>query len=352
MRIFLILKPFLARFLIVSLTVIIISSPVIAITRIKAGLSINETQGKKINLVPESILDSSLLLEGDYFSAWLNKEASEILQLPSGSRIIGLISQITRAGSFNRPATVEVTVTNLLLPDGTILEASGRLISNANWQSKPDATPFTSQAVQFSSKLLASSLVGAVDTLQYTGIATAIATSGISVAAGAAIGLGLGLIGITKKQGQTLISSGFYQVPFRIESEIISQAGPDIGQKLVPFTMEAIGVDVQVRDIQKLYSKDFGDFLVLDISLSNHSDRKLFLGDFVLSSSVNVVPVLNNPLITNDGFKSLDLEKSENFRISFSLGNLAKAEDYKLMLIDAVTQEVVANADIDISAFL
>ncbi len=357
MRIFLTLKQSLPRTISILLIVIIFCNQTsLANQRLKTGISVEESQGKKITLIPESILDTELLLEGDYFSAWINNDSSITLALPTGSRVIGSISQISKSKSFNRGARINVEVTNILYPDGTLVKASGKLSSSADWQEHPDPSPLKNQAVKFvsaSSKAIAASMVGAVDTIQYTGLGTAIMTSGLSVAVGAGLGLGLGLFGLARADGQEIVSSGFYAVPFKVDTEIIAATTTaSIGQKLEPFNIEQMGINVQVKDIHKLYSKDFGDFLVFNINLTNHSDRKLFLGDFVLSSNNNIIPILNNPLISNDGFRSLALEASSNFKISFSLGDLRRAKDYKLMLLDAVTQEIVANTDVDISSFL
>lgn len=354
MQVFLIFKKQIVKPIIAILFVIIFSLGSQATEKLRTGIRFD--QKSKITLTPESVFDSNLILEGDFFSALTNEESAGILNLPIGSRLVGTISEIKSEKGFGRDAEINVSVTEVLFPDGSRVKASGQLKSKANWKKQTDNNAWKNKTIEFSStgsKLLAGSLVGAVDSIQYGGIGLAISTGGISTLAAAGLGLTKGLFDLGKSKGKQLISSGFYSVPFEINSELkLLEPKHNLGQALEPFKATDLGINLKVNNIAKLYSKDFGDFLVFNINLTNHTDKKLFLGDFILKSNKNALPILNNPLISNDGFKSVDLESSRNLKISFSLGQISRSHQYKLMIIDAITQEIIANADVDISSFL
>lgn len=315
-----------------------------------------ESKGILIQALPETILDTELSLEGDFFSAFLSNNSSRILRVPEGSRLIGKIIELRRPKSFGIGANLKVHINELMLPDGSNVKVSADFSSKASMQSdeKPNAVKSLARKVaKDTSNVTASALVGAVDTLQYGGLGAAIATSGISTLAGAGLGLGLGLIGVFTTKGEELINAGFEPVNLKLDSDFVFlQDLPVMAQKLEPVSASLLGVDIKVNKVSKQSSRDFGEFLLMNIELTNNSLKDLFMGDFVLSSSRHIIPIMNNPLLMNSGLITIAKKKSHDVSLAFSLGSIKKEGTYQLMMLNPITQEIVANIDIDISAYL
>lgn len=315
-----------------------------------------ETKGLKFKVLPETILDTELSLEGDFFSGYLDEQACKIIRVPERTRILGEVTELKAPSNFKRGAKIRVHVDRLMLHDGTTVKVSADFSSKPSMQDDDNPNAAKSlgrKIVRETANLSASTLVGAVDSLQYAGIGTAIATSGISTLVGAGLGLGMGLVGTVGHKGKELISTGFEAINLKLESDFVFLEDlPIMEQPLQLISTELLGIKINVNKISKLYSESYGDYLLLDVELANNSPRELFMGDFVLSSRRHILPVFNNPLLANQGMIKPEASKSENFTIAFSLGSIKKKDNYQLMLLDPVSQEVIANTEIDISSYL
>lgn len=324
---------------------------------LKTGVKAFATKGLSLKLIPETIVDTSMSMEGDTFSAFLTKPSADILRVPKGSRLIGMITEIDDPKSLNRGAKLTARVNTLMLPDGSKVRVSAEFSSKASWQESETSNSFKNTARKLargSADVTSSALVGAMDSVQYAGIGLAISTSGISTAIGAGIGLGLGLYGAMRKQGEEFISSGFKPIDFRLESEFeFLEKLPLQGQEIAPVAASLMGIDMQVNSIEKYYSKNYGEFILVDLNLVNNSFKKIFMGDFVLSSDMHILPVLNNPFISNmQALDTVAIGDTANFKLAFSLGSVEKDYNYQLFMIDPLSQGIVADLEIKLSSYL
>lgn len=331
--------------------------PVTATDIFQLSVSQVETKGLKIKVLPETILDTELSLEGDLFSGFLDEQACKIIRVPERTRIIGEVVELKRPSNFKRGAKIKVHVDRLMLYDGTTVKVSADFSSKPSMQDddNPNALKsFGRKVLRETSNVSASTLVGAMDSVQYGGIGTAIATSGISTLVGAGLGLGMGLVGAVKNKGENLVSTGFEAINLKLESDFVFLEDlPIMEQPLQVMSTELLGVKINVNRISKLHSTSYGDYLVLDIDLVNQGPRELFMGDFVLSSRRHILPVYNNPLLASGGMQEPEQDKlSDGVKIAFSLGSIKKKDNYQLMLLDPVSQEIIANTEIDISTYL
>jgi hypothetical protein len=301
-------------------------------------------------------VDTELSLTGDFFSAFLSKNACQIFRVPQRTRLLGQITELNRAKSLGRDAGLKIHVNELMFPDGSTVKVSADFTAKEALQNDDhpsDIKALAKKLIKHSTTVTASTLVGAVDALQYGGIGAAIATSGITTMAGAGLGLGLGLMGIAKNKGEELISSGFDPVNLKLDSDFaFLEELPLMSQEFEPISTKLMGIDIHVKRISKFRSRDYGDFMLVDIELANNSLNDLFMGDFILSSERHILPILNNPLLSNGGLNSVSVKNSHQLKLAFSLGSMKKNDKYQLMLLNPVTQEIIANADIDIASYL
>lgn len=343
----------LASFFCLSLT----SLPLSAQDIYKSKVEIIEHHGIHLELLPETLVDSNLSLEGDFFSAFLTKPSAELLNVPLGSRLLGKITEVQAPKNFGRSAKLTTHVSELMLPDGSRVKVSADFSSKTNTKDdeKPAKTKnFLKKLSKDTTELSAGAMVGAVDAVQFGGISTAIMTSGLSVAAGAALGLGLSLAGVTMRKGDELVSSGFDPINFKLESdfEFLEDLPAYIASKREPVAASLLGIDMRVNKIDKYFSRSYGEFILMDIELKNNGIEKIYFGDFVLSSGRHIMPIYSNPLISNEVVAAIDSQGSRQCRLAFSLGDIKKSSDYKLMMINPVTQEIVAYLDVEFAQYI
>ena len=322
----------------------------------QAQIQAFETKGLHIQVIPETIVDTELSLTGDFFSAFLSKSACQIFRVPQRTRLLGQITELNRARSLGRDAGLKIHVNELMFPDGSTVKVSADFSAKEALQDDDhpgDIKALAKKFVKHSANVTSSTIVGAVDSLQYGGIGLAMATSGISTMAGAGLGLGLGLVGVVKNKGEELISSGFDPVNLKLDSDFaFLEELPLVSQEFEPISTKLMGIDIRVKQISKFKSHDYGEFMLVDIELANNSQSDLFMGDFVLSSERHILPILNNPLLSNGGLGSVSVKDSHQLKLAFSLGSMKKNDKYQLMLLNPVTQEIIANAEIDIASYL
>lgn len=323
---------------------------------LKSQIQVVEERGLRIKLVPETIVDTDLSLEGDFFSAFLTRPSARLLNVPEGSRLLGKVTEINKPKSFKRSAKLKTHVDNLMLPDGSMVKVSAELVTKASWRNREKTQAIKNtiaKTIESTTEVGAASMVGAVDSIQYAGLGTAIATDGISAIVGAGAGLGVGLYGLVKNTGEELISSGFDPVIFKLDSDFqFLESLPLMSEKLNPVSAKLLGLDIKLNHVGKYKSEDFGEMLVLDMDLTNNGFKDFAMGDFVLSSDRHIIPVYNNPLLSQNTFSILDPKTSKNLKIAFSLGKVSKKHNYKIMVLDSIDQEIIASLDIDLSAFL
>lgn len=307
-------------------------------------------KGKKIDVLPETTINSELNLEGDYFSAYLSEKDALKLQVPLGSKLSGFISHIKQKRYAGRDAVIGIHANKLILPDGQTI----KLDAQFNTSNAKPVKHISKKVARDVGVMGASALVGAKDALRYGGISTAISTYGISIGVGAGIGLGFGMLGVLQEKGNIRAGDRFSLTTLELESDLnFLEEPPLMAQLLRPFSAKYSGIDLSINRISKHYSQTFGNFLLLDLNLANHSKNKIHVSDFVLSSKKNFQPLFNNALILGkEGFKSVNKDKQDSIKLAFSLSDFNKKDGYKLQLIDPKSSQILVDFDINLSQYL
>lgn len=323
----------------------------------KAQIQADNLRDVFLKLVPDTLIDAELNLPGDFFSVLVTKPSAQLLQIPTGSRLIGKVVEIKKAKSFNRGGNLKSEVSQVMLPDGSIIKAHAILSAQAGMQDmeKPSTEKKLLKTItKKTTEVTASTMVGAVDAVQYLGLGTAISTHGISAAIGAGIGFGLGAIGAIKAQGESIEHGVFEAMNFKLESDF------ELLEKL-PFNkteledliqLEELGVDLKITAMQKEFSRQFGDFIVINMKIQNNSQEDIYLGDFVLGSDLHIKPVLANPLLSAQSMHKLAPKESCESKIAFSLGSYKEKENYRVYLLNPVDQTIIANTQVKLLDYL
>ncbi len=316
---------------------------------LKASVRKAISKGQKLQIAPETFFNSEMSLAGDYFSGYLSDQNAKELGVPAGSKLIGSITKVKNAKSINRDGKLEVHVSELMLPDGDTVKVDASFESA---EEKPIKN-FAKEIAVDSAEVTAGALVGASDAFRYGGLYAAAATNGLSIAAGAALGAGLGLMGAVTKRGD-IESADFGTSTLKLKDDFVFlEELPVLPQNLKAVSADLYGVDLKINSISKYFSNNYGDFLLFDVSVKNNTINKLFMSDFVLTSEHHVIPLLNNPLISNtDALISIDKKEDVHCKLAFSLAKFDKKEEYKLRLIDPITEKIIVDFNVDISSYI
>jgi len=156
--------------------------------------------GVKLKLSIMGNLNSQLSKPGDEVIARISYDVSsgEKVLLPGGWFIHGNVKEAVSQKRLGRDGYVKVEFDRLINPDGEI-----DLPFNAEFSTKDNQLKSVAKTVLIDTGYVSiGALGGSILSVQLTGIPVAIATHGISVGAGAAVGGGLGLIGALKRKGK------------------------------------------------------------------------------------------------------------------------------------------------------
>lgn len=148
---------------------------------------------------------------GEHFSARIVEDivsdAGEVF-IPKNSRVIGIVTDVTPAKSFNRNGKVDIQFTQIIFPDNitTInIAADGSMIPDKNAKLK-----FTGDAL---AKTAGGAILGALAGLKFGGIIGTGSSSASNLAIGAMTGASLSLISFVAKKGdQVEINPGLPMV--------------------------------------------------------------------------------------------------------------------------------------------
>jgi|GEM_PF-3033254 len=294
-------------------------------------------------LQPETIIDSQLSLEGDEFVAQLSPVTARALKLPRATKLIGHIISFNDSGSL-------IEIDALLLANQQKVAAKGSIKLDAS-------TNIASSSVRASTELAAATLVGAVDAIEYGGIATALMTNGISVGVGATLGLAAGLTGLANHQVKPLRVDGFQATKMRLVSDLelleplpsaeMLDAAEEYRSRLdkiserMALTKPRLGLDLKLKDIDTYFSSSYGEFIILEIEIDNKTSRTIYPQDLVVVSSRHLKPVYSNPLIYSDGLDPVRAGEHRVCKLAYGLGQYDDSHRYQLKLLDPRNDQVL-----------
>jgi hypothetical protein len=251
--------------------------------------------------------------------------------LPSGWFIHGLVTNVEGRHRLGRAGYVEVEFDKIISPNGDY-----ELPFKTKFSTRDNRLTAISKIVAIDSGYVGyGALGGAICAVQFGGIGTAIATYGLSVAGGAAIGGTLGLIGGLKRKGD--IASIFPGDVLAMDvAEPISL--PVFDPHMLSLNHPVVGntTDIHVNIDKVRFSKDpLGDrkarLLEVSLTVDNRSSRELSFDQLVVVSdhSLNPYP----PSLGRSNFAKLKEKVSPRSRKSNELTFSVDSPKYKYFLV-------------------
>lgn len=294
-----------------------------------------------IEMTVSQVIDGSFSFEGDEFFAEVTSDVigDKGVVVPKGTVAHGIIKQSGEAKRLGRDGYIDLTFDYLVTPDGREIPIEGKMSTKLH--PVKAAAKIVATDIGYTA---AGGVLGGIFAAQALGIEAAIASQGITMAGGAALGAGTGLgMALYRKGKDVLISPGD-----EIKVKILSSVELPVYREeaLKQKELKYPGIEIRIANI--LYDKDpFGEVntLTLSIAVTNMSDKSFSGMDIALMNDYNTV---FNPSIFGDTkllFSQFKPGDRRAGKISFSVNNVKQT--YWLIVNDRSTNKPLMKISLD-----
>ena len=294
-----------------------------------------------IEMTVSQVIDGSFSFEGDEFFAEVTGDVlgDKGVIIPKGTVAHGIIKQTSEAKRLGRDGYIDLSFDYLVTPDGREIPIEGKMSTKLH--PLKAATKIVATDIGYTA---AGGVIGGLFAAQTLGLEAAIASSGYTLAGGAAIGgtIGLGM-SLYRKGKNVLISPGDeirVKILSNVELPVYREEALRQQEKTYP------GLDIRIANI--LYEKDpFGEVntLTLSLSISNMSDKSFAGMDLALVNDYNTI---YNPSIFGDTkllFSQFKPGDRRAGKISFAVNNVKHS--YWLVVNDRTTNKPLTRISLD-----
>jgi hypothetical protein len=302
-------------------------------------------EGTKVDLTIMGNLNSELSQKGDEVLAQVGCDVGDgkRVLLPGGWYMHGLVTDASGQKRLGRDGYVEVEFDKLVSPDGEFELPFKAKVSTKDGQMKAVAKT----ALIDSGYIGVGAIGGSLLSVQLTGIPVAIATHGISVGVGAAVGGTLGAVGALKRKGN--IRSFFPGDQMKlVTAEPITLPGFD--PSLLPSAHRpSLNPDITLSIGKATFGKDpLGDklsrLLCMDVTIHNYTSKEYSFFDLAVLSDHNQ-RYFPHPAFLQLGKKRILPHTNATTRITFSVDT--PKHKYWLVLLDRTKREEIARTEVN-----
>lgn len=294
-----------------------------------------------IEMTVSQVLDGSFSFEGDEFFAEVTSDVigNKGVIIPKGTVAHGVIKESGEAKRLGRDGYISLSFDYLVTPDGREIPIEGKMSTKLH--PIKAATKIVATDIGYTA---AGGVLGGVLAAQALSVEAAIASQGMTVAGGAAVGAGVGLGMALYRKGKDVLISPGDEIKVKILSEV----------ELPVYKEEALkqkeekypGLDIRIGNI--IYEKDpFGEVntITLSLSISNMSDKSFSGMDIALVNDYNSI---FNPSIFGDTklvFSQFKPGDRRAGKISFAVNNIKQS--YWLVINDRATKKPISKISLD-----
>lgn len=304
-------------------------------------------QGTPLKLTVTTSLNSELAETGDEIRAIVSTDVRDgkNIVLPGKWQVIGKVTNVQGVKRMGRDGYIEIKFEKLVSPDGkweVPLDAAASTKESA-------VKTITKQAATTTGYAAVGAVGGSIASVQLTGLPLAVATHGLSVAAGAAVGGTLGVAAALHRKGNILCAFPGDEINIRLPSTITL---PAFKQETVPSKAplpQLDDVSISVKD-HKFMPYPFGDkqsrLLAVTFMVENNSKTEYSFAD------IGVVCNHNHPYLPyadTQNFKQLRKKVKpgalQEATIVFQVAN--PRLKYSLVLVDKASSNILSQVAIN-----
>ncbi|MBI2995913.1 MAG: hypothetical protein HYY52_04335 [Candidatus Melainabacteria bacterium] len=321
-------------------------------TLLKGGISTVIDKGQIIDISLNTPINFYFSQQGDKISAILKDDIliGKDFYIPKGSRLDGIITEIKSPRYFGQDGAFEIEFNEIITPGNIRIPIFASVSTNTLPITKKLADTLTYDAALTTYGTFHGLIAG----LQYGGLPLAFATHGISVLAGGGIGASAGIVGSMRRKGKiptlltgintkVVLKSNLYilgELPVQeAEKQRNREAESYKGFRFFPKTNKD-EINITIKNINKMHSKKYGDYIILNFELKNNSQNPISLSDIVLVNNSEVEPL--HPDLFLSGQEALKTIKPFNeATISLAFLIMDKVGNYSLALVDPLDNEEI-----------
>ena len=294
-----------------------------------------------IEMTVSQVIDGSFSFEGDEFFAEVTGDVigNKGVIIPKGTVAHGIIRDSGSAKRLGRDGYIDLSFDYLVTPDGREIPIEGKMSTKLH--PIKAATKIVATDIGYTA---AGGVLGGIFAAQALSVEAAIASQGMTVAGGAAVGAGVGLGMALYRKGKDVLISPGDEIKVRILSDVDLPVYRE--EALKQKELKYPGLDIRIGNI--LYEKDpFGEVntLTLSISVSNMSDKSFSGMDLALMNDYNTV---FNPSIFGDTklvFSQFKPGDRRAGKISFAVNNVK--DSYWLIVNNRATNKPIVKLSLD-----
>ncbi len=328
---------------------------------IKGGIEQTDTRGKidkeiftgevetldkhdAIKMTVSQVLNGSYTEIGDEFFAEITEDVlggkhRKGVVIPKGSIMHGVVTTMEDPKNMGRNGYVVSVFDYLVTPDGRQIPINASLSTKENL-----AKGTVKNVAKHVGVTAAGGVVGGLFAMNLLGLEAAIASNGMTLAGGAAVGGAVGLVSSIMSKGKNVNIKPGDELKIKMVTNL----------EIPVMTREAFieedilyeGLDVTINKVG--FEKDpFGeeDILTLDIKISNMSDKMFYAFDIALMNEIKNVFYPSPFGDTSLWFKKIEPGDVVLGKLSFTIGN--KQYKHWLVFYDRATRKPVAKYSID-----
>lgn len=313
---------------------------------LKGGVSSVMKEGNHLDINLNTPINFYFSLPGDKVAAYIPKDIKigELFYIPKGSRVEGILTKINKPKHLGVDGSFEIDFNKIITPNNISIPIYATVSTDTSSKGAKIA-----KALTYDSALISyGALHGALAGIEWGGIPLAVSSHGISVLAGASVGASFGLIGSIKRKGKVPAISNLVPTSLELKSDFFVLGElPEIKRQTTGnkqqidefkgfrFTKppKKEEIEITIQELRKENSKEYGDYLVLEINLTNNSNKKVNLSDLALLNEEGFDPIHPDILLTGaDALETVEPFKTFSTSIAFSVRN--NKLNYDLALID------------------
>ncbi len=297
-----------------------------------------------IKMTVSQVLNGSYTEIGDEFFAEITEDVlggkrKKGIIVPKGSIIHGVVTTVEDPKNLGRNGYIVTVFDYLVTPDGR------QIPINASLSTKENVVKGTAKnVVKHVGVTATGGVVGTLFAMNLLGLEAAIASNGMTLAGGAAVGGAVGLVSSLMNKGKNVNIKPGDELKIKMVTDL----------QIPVMSKEAFreddllydGLDVEINKVA--FEKDpFGeeDILTLDMKISNMSDKMFYAFDIALMNEIKNVYYPSPFGDTSLWFKKIEPGDVVLGKLSFTIGN--KKYKHWLVFYDRATRKPIAKYSIE-----
>lgn len=298
----------------------------------------------EIKMTVSQVLNGSYTEIGDEFFAEITEDVlggkrNKGVIVPKGSIIHGVVTTVEDPKNMGRNGYIMTVFDYLVTPDGR------QIPINASLSTKENVAKGTIKNVaKHVGVATAGGVVGGFFALNLLGLEAAIASNGITLAGGAALGGAVGLVSSMMGKGKNVNIKPGDELKIKMVTNLEIPVMSREAFKEEDMLYE--GLDVTINKVS-LEKDPFGeeDILTLDVKISNMSDKMFYAFDIALMNEIKNVFYPTPFGDTSLWFKKIEPGDVVLGKLSFTISN--KKYKHWLVFYDRATRKPVAKYSVD-----